>query len=431
MAFEYTIVARPTEYKGVMFRSRLEARYAAFFDLVGWEWDYEPHDLSGWIPDFLVKFKCPCKYCSGVHSLYAEVKPYEDLKDFSGHKCSSFQTQNGRSAAAFGFNPSISAWRSHKDGRGFYSIPTLIPNWEMLWKKAGAATQYKAPPATSNTTIELITPDIAKKYLLSNTDKNRNLMENYVNFLADCMLRGEWMLTGQGIGFDVNGRLINGQHRLHACVRSGVSITIEVTRNLDPVSFRVMDAGHNRTLAFATGIPSKEVAVYRLAHSLVLRHRPRIHANRIINDTPAILIDTLRELLSFCGTNTTFFSSAAMRLATCVATIVDSEHKQHHFCIYRSLVKRDMTGTCAITSAFFKKFVGHNVNFYGDLDIFAHGLKAMKYSNRGYNKIFFNDSDRIKAMKAIELIMSVNQKSVSFVKAKSEMQASTQAKLAV
>lgn len=44
--------AIPTVYKGVQFRSRLEAKWACFFDLCGWEWAYEPVDLPGYIPDF-------------------------------------------------------------------------------------------------------------------------------------------------------------------------------------------------------------------------------------------------------------------------------------------------------------------------------------------------------------------------------------------
>lgn len=49
----------PTEYAGVNFRSRLEARWAAFFDLVGWKWEYEPLDLDGYIPDFVVQLGKP------------------------------------------------------------------------------------------------------------------------------------------------------------------------------------------------------------------------------------------------------------------------------------------------------------------------------------------------------------------------------------
>ena len=44
----------PTTHRGTNFRSRLEARWAAFFDLVGWSWVYEPFDADGWIPDFQI-----------------------------------------------------------------------------------------------------------------------------------------------------------------------------------------------------------------------------------------------------------------------------------------------------------------------------------------------------------------------------------------
>lgn len=57
----------PTAYAGVNFRSRLEARWACFFDNVGWDWAYEPFDLDGYIPDFVLNFK--------LRPMLAEVKP--------------------------------------------------------------------------------------------------------------------------------------------------------------------------------------------------------------------------------------------------------------------------------------------------------------------------------------------------------------------
>lgn len=58
-----------TRYKGYRFRSRLEARWAVFFDELGIEWEYEKEgfDISGirYLPDF---------WLSTVN-LWAEVKP--------------------------------------------------------------------------------------------------------------------------------------------------------------------------------------------------------------------------------------------------------------------------------------------------------------------------------------------------------------------
>lgn len=40
------IQAIETSYKGCRFRSRLEARYAVFFDALGIEWQYEPQGFE-------------------------------------------------------------------------------------------------------------------------------------------------------------------------------------------------------------------------------------------------------------------------------------------------------------------------------------------------------------------------------------------------
>ncbi len=44
------IRAIETVYAGTHFRSRLESRWAAFFDRIGWKWTYEPIDANGYIP---------------------------------------------------------------------------------------------------------------------------------------------------------------------------------------------------------------------------------------------------------------------------------------------------------------------------------------------------------------------------------------------
>lgn len=62
----------PTEYRGYIFRSRLEAKWAAFFDLLGWRYEYESCDFDGWIPDFVI---------FGAKPIYVEVKPVSDFPE--------------------------------------------------------------------------------------------------------------------------------------------------------------------------------------------------------------------------------------------------------------------------------------------------------------------------------------------------------------
>lgn len=64
-----------THYAGYHFRSRLEARWAVFFDTMKIKWQYEPEGYvlengEWYLPDFLLE-----------DSLYAEVKPAEPTQE--------------------------------------------------------------------------------------------------------------------------------------------------------------------------------------------------------------------------------------------------------------------------------------------------------------------------------------------------------------
>lgn len=76
----YDIAPIPTFYKGIKFRSRLEIRWAVFFDRLSWDWLYEPKRFkltsSTYLPDF---------YFPDV-KMYAEVKP-DQLNEIERRKC--------------------------------------------------------------------------------------------------------------------------------------------------------------------------------------------------------------------------------------------------------------------------------------------------------------------------------------------------------
>ena len=95
-------------------------------------------------------------------------------------------------------------------------------------------------------TVEVITPELAKEYLLSNT-KNRTLSKRTVLLYADIMRRGQWELTHEGISFDGHGRLLDGQHRLEAIISSGVSVKMVVARGLSSDTFAVINTGKTRS----------------------------------------------------------------------------------------------------------------------------------------------------------------------------------------
>jgi hypothetical protein len=63
----------PTKHRGIQYRSRLEAKWAAFFDIIEWNYTYEPFDAAGYIPDFVIH---------GDRPLLIEVKPAITQSDF-------------------------------------------------------------------------------------------------------------------------------------------------------------------------------------------------------------------------------------------------------------------------------------------------------------------------------------------------------------
>jgi len=68
-----------TRYSGYRFRSRLEARWAVFFDALGLEYSYEPegYDLGAGVGAYRPDFYLPAQ--SGFRGGYGEIKPREPL----------------------------------------------------------------------------------------------------------------------------------------------------------------------------------------------------------------------------------------------------------------------------------------------------------------------------------------------------------------
>jgi hypothetical protein len=104
-------------------------------------------------------------------------------------------------------------------------------------------TAYPQPSCA----IEEITPETADKWLALN-HANRRLSDPVVSRLVGIIQRGEWMPDcTDGIGLDLDGGVINGQHRLTAISHSGQSVRALVIRNVRPEVIKVIDQGRGRT----------------------------------------------------------------------------------------------------------------------------------------------------------------------------------------
>jgi hypothetical protein len=143
----------------------------------------------------------------------------------------------------------------------------------------------------------LITPDLARKWLATRNKGNRPMMRKNVDRYSLALRRGEWMMTGESIVFGRDGMLLTGQHRLQACVETGISFRSSVFFDIDPLAKEVIDSGKPQSDAdrlAKMGISAAKTAA--AAARLLNRHvagKPLIGNNRSSASTS---IDTLRAI---------------------------------------------------------------------------------------------------------------------------------------
>jgi len=108
-----------------------------------------------------------------------------------------------------------------------------------------------------------LTPAIAEN-LLQKNNGNRKLQPATVNRYAKTMRSGNWRSTHQGIAIDESGNILDGQHRLEAVVKSGVTIitTLTIYKGKLKAGMLPVDIGKNRTSHDLTGLASGEIAIY-------------------------------------------------------------------------------------------------------------------------------------------------------------------------
>lgn len=92
-------------------------------------------------------------------------------------------------------------------------------------------------------------PELAEYVLTRMNDGNRPMKPGIIRSYARAMNAGHWGLTGDTIKFGTNSQLLDGQNRLAAVRRSGVTMRTHVVFGIEPKLFANMDIGKNRTPA--------------------------------------------------------------------------------------------------------------------------------------------------------------------------------------
>jgi len=186
-----------------------------------------------------------------------------------------------------------------------------------------ARENAKSVPQKGNPSLNIqtvrVTPEIAAEWLQKN-ENNRRQSRATIDAYARDMAAGKWLLSGDPIRFDVNGKLIDGQHRLRACIKAGVSFWTVVIHDLDSPVMRVIDHLRVRTVADNLHIEGKSHSLHLAAAAkwlYVFKHgrnaigKGRITATEVLEvvDKHPKLEDSCRVSLKCFGVTTSLLAA--------------------------------------------------------------------------------------------------------------------------
>lgn len=226
------------------------------------------------------------------------------------------------------------------------------------------------------TQVQTVTPEIASFFLQKNIG-NRDYRKSWVTHLSNSIKNGEWLTTHQGIAFDKDGNLIDGQHRLLAIIESGLSVRINVSYDVPANAFTCIDVGVKRNLSDITKFNKKTAEVCSFMNRFLNPSFTRIptaaKAQEIYENGIGKISDELNE---FANKNVKFYSSVPFRLAA-VILVMDGHDKEYVFNTYYNLVNLFMEKLPPIAHSLIKQVHNNSINTHDKHYTVARALKVL------------------------------------------------------
>jgi len=191
--------------------------------------------------------------------------------------------------------------------------------------------------------VELITPEKASTYLAQNFDNNRSKSKEWVRELVREMKNDLFCISVDAIGFDICGRLINGQHRLTAVIESGKTQPFIVAKNLPIETAQLIDVGKKRTMAQritigGTRMTEKQCSTVRNAmvdyqsnNNGTVTYAEKIH-DKLVEKVFLQHKDYLcnPRILKFEGGGSAYWSAAALKMYAQMVYQINQGHVYAH-----------------------------------------------------------------------------------------------------
>lgn len=207
----------------------------------------------------------------------------------------------------------------------------------------------RPPKIQFETKSVLITPQIARATLEHNT-RNRTLTPARVDEFVGLMKSGRFQFTHQGIALDINGDVLDGQHRLAAIVKSKCSVWMLVSKGVPESARLAVDTGKPRSsLAISKLIGRSEDSTAKFAIARVLKYGPvRSTQMHVPPEVLFDLVDSFEDGIGFvypCGAG---IPSTILAVIARASYTKDRERLREFMDVYRNTRARTDGDTAAI-----------------------------------------------------------------------------------
>ena len=178
--------------------------------------------------------------------------------------------------------------------------------------------------------IKTFSPAVAKEYLEKNTANYRKVNWQVVDRYAKDMADGMWLENGSPIAISKSGKLLDGQHRLYAIIKSGLTMNILVVEDVDDTAITTYDDHSKRTdtqAATAADIGGYARSTQALSMTAILltgsidirnasKRTTKQHKLRFLNKNQ-VEVDAVAQAV-FCGANTLTKKASVLLGAWCL-----------------------------------------------------------------------------------------------------------------
>jgi hypothetical protein len=167
-----------------------------------------------------------------------------------------------------------------------------------------------------------VSPEMAKDWLETKNDENRELKKRFAKHYQFTMEKGQWRLTHQGIAFNDRDKMQDGQTRMEAIVASGRGQWFYVFENMPSENFAALDSGNLRSTGdalFVSGIKEHETLLGGMISYMLKNTGDAIYQSSL--STARI---THQDVLEFVEKNPRTLE---------VAKIIDNEYKVGKFIV--------------------------------------------------------------------------------------------------